>query len=89
VAFRFAEARRWKAELDTIKANTELVIDQRRADGEADGQRPRIENVWCRRPTCWPDDAEALETVASDAWLTSQWAWSRAPTVKCSRAQER
>lgn len=68
VAFRFAEARRWKAELDTIKANTELVIDQRPRDGQAMAS-DRVSRMFGVGAVLLPTEREALETVASDAWL--------------------
>ena len=68
VAFRFAEARRWKAELDTIKANTELVIDQRPRDGDAMAS-DRVSRMFGIGADLLPTEREALETVASDAWL--------------------
>lgn len=68
VAFRFAEARRWKAELDTIKANTEIVIDQRPSDRRAMASERVTRSVGVGSELL-PTEREALETVASDAWL--------------------
>lgn len=70
VGFRLAEARRWKAELDTIKANTQLVIDQRPRDGRATGARACVSQILGSSCDLLPTERDALEIVASEAWLT-------------------
>lgn len=68
VGFRFAEARRWKAELDTIKANTELVIDQRPRDGRAMASA-RVTQLFTAGSDLLPTELDALTSVTSDGWL--------------------
>ena len=70
VGFRLAEARRWKAELDTIKANTQLVVDQRPRDGRAMGASARVSQIFGSSSDLLPTEREALEIVASEVWLT-------------------
>ena len=69
VGFRLAEARRCKAELDTLKANTKLVIDRRPRDGAPLASGNPVLQLLGPSPQLLPTEREALQTVASTAWL--------------------
>lgn len=69
VGFRFAAARRQKAELETLKANTKLVIDRRPYTGASPG--PPSPKLQLLGPAfdLLPTEREALLQVASKEWL--------------------
>ena len=69
IGFRLAEAKRCRAELDTLKANTKLVIDRRPRDGTRLANGQQVLQLLGPSPELLPTERDALQIVASAAWL--------------------